>query len=248
MKHKVLLLMVTLVLMMCSLAFSADLLVFAGSGMRAPLEELGKNFEAETGINVAYDFDGSGRLGSKILMGVRPDLFVPGSDKWALKLKDEGYVKECVPVAYHTPVIITPKGNHKVKSLNDLTDKNIKLALSDAKAAAIGRNNQRLFKKIGLDTADMNIVARGVAVKQLVQWVESGSVDASIVWRADAIQSGQVETVELPEGINVIDSIPLCMMNRPSHPVEADRFWQYLLENGSKMFTKHGFQSIKLKQ
>lgn len=248
MKYKFYPLLFALLLIMCSTTLAADLLVFAGSGMRVPLNELGTDFTAETGIQVAYDFDGSGRLGSKILMGIKPDLFVPGSDKWALKLKDEGYVNECVPVAYHTPVIITPKGNHKVKSLSDLTNKQIKLAIGDARAAAIGRNNQRLFKKIGINPADLNIVARGVAVKQLVQWVESGSVDASIVWRADAIQSGHVEIVELPDGINLIDSIPLCLMSKPSHPDEANKFWTYLLKNGPEMFAKHGFQPIQLKQ
>jgi molybdate transport system substrate-binding protein len=247
-KYKLYSLLCILFLIMCSPSLAAEVLVFAGSGMRVPLDELGKNFTAETGIQVAYDFDGSGRLGSKILMGVKPDIFVPGSDTWALKLKDEGYVKECVPVAYHTPVIITPKGNHKVKSLSDLTNKKIKLALGDARAAAIGRNNQRMFEKIGLNLSDLNVVARGVAVKQLVQWVESGSVDASIVWRADAVQSGHVETIDLPEGINLIDSIPLCLMSNPSHRDEASNFWTYLLKNGPEMFAKHGFQPIQLEQ
>lgn len=248
MKYKFYPVLCIMFLVLCNPSFAAEVLVFAGSGMRVPLDELGKDFTTETGIQVVYDFDGSGRLGSKILMGVKPDIFVPGSDKWALKLKDEGYVKECVPVAYHTPVIITPKGNHKVKSLSDLSNKNIKLALGDVRAAAIGRNNQRLFENIGLDRSDLNIVARGIAVKQLVQWVESGSVDASIVWRADAVQSGNVEMIELPEGINLIDSIPLCLMANPSNIDEAGRFWTYLLSNGPKMFAKHGFQPIQLEQ
>ena len=248
MKNKLCPVLFLLFLIMCQPSFAAEVLVFAGSGMRVPLEEIGKNFTAETGIQVVYDFDGSGRLGSKILMGVKPDIFVPGSDTWALKLKDEGYVKDCVPVAYHTPVIITPKGNHRIKSLRDLSSKNIKLALGDARAAAIGRNNQRLFEKIELDRSALNIVARGIAVKQLVQWVESGSVDASIVWRADAVQSGNVEMIEIPEGVNLIDSIPLCLMANPSNIDEASIFWTYLLNDGPKMFAKHGFQPIQLEQ
>ncbi|MCF6268070.1 MAG: hypothetical protein L3J57_16255 [Desulfuromusa sp.] len=39
------------------------------------------------------------------------------------KLKSRGYVKKCFPIAYHVPVIITPKGKHKVQTLNDLTNK-----------------------------------------------------------------------------------------------------------------------------
>lgn len=236
--------MFLLFLLLGSSSFAADLFVFAGAGMRLPLTELGHNFTKETGIKVVYDFAGSGRLGGKILMGVKPDLFIPGSDKWAQKLKDEGYVKEDVAIAYHTPVLISPKDNHKVKNLNDLTNKRYKLALGDSEACAIGRNNKRMFQKLGLYPADMNVVARGMTVKQLVQWVEAGTVDASIVWRADAIQSGQVEMVELPPEVNLIDSIPLCRMVHPSNPKGAATFWKYLLKHGPTVFTAHGFQSI----
>ncbi len=235
------------ILICSSVSFADSLLVFAGSGMRVPLAELGDAFTEKSGITVNFDFDGSGRLGTKIMMGVKPDLFIPGSDAWALKLKDRGYVKECLPVAYHTPVIITPRGNDKVKDLEDLTSNKVKLALGDAKAAAIGRNNKKMFEKMGITLADMNIVARGINVKQLVQWVESGTVDASIVWRADAVQSGRVRVIEIPAGVNQIDSIPLCLMSRPSHPQAAEQFRQYLLKNGPAVFARHGFEPIEVK-
>lgn len=233
-------------LFMTSNLFAADLLVFAGAGMRVPLEELGASFSRETGIEVAFDFDGSGRLGSKMLMGVKPDLFIPGADKWALKLKDEGLVEDYVAIAYHTPVIITPKGNYKVKSLSDLTLPDIKVALGDSQSAAIGRNNERLLELAGLDKAEMNIVARGINVKQLVRWVETGNVDAAIVWRADAFQSEQVETISIPEDINPIDIIPICRLKTPAHPEDATRFWHYLLANAPGIFSKHGFKAIEL--
>ncbi|EAT16863.1 molybdate ABC transporter substrate-binding protein [Desulfuromonas acetoxidans] len=225
--------------------FAAELLVFSGAGMRVPMQELGKKFSDETGIDVAFDFDGSGRLGSKMLLGVKPDLFIPGSNKWAQRLKKEGLAEECVAIAYHIPVIITPKGSHKVQSLSDLTLPSVKLALGDLKAAAIGRNNKRLFEKVGLDPAAMNIVARGINVKQLVSWVETGSVDASIVWAADAFQSGQVETIAIPPDVNQIDTIPFCRLKSPGHPVEANLFWQYMLVEAPAVFSRHGFKAIK---
>lgn len=246
MRYKLFLLIIVLIPALASTAFSSELLIFAGSGMRAPLEELGQDFTATTGVEVFYDFDGSGRLESKILTGIKADIFIPGSTKWSDKLKAKGYIKKCFPVAYHLPVIITPKGRDTVKSLKDLTNKNYKLALGDAKATAIGQNNQRLFKKLGINNGDMNIVARGIAVKQLLQWVESGAVDAAIVWRADAVQSKRVEMIEVPRKLNSIDRIPLCLMQAPPHPAEVAKFWEYLQENGLRMFAKHGFQTLPL--
>jgi molybdate transport system substrate-binding protein len=244
MKKNITLICLCFVLAAGAQAAAAELLVFAGSGMRVPLEELGRDFSREQGGEVAFDFDGSGRLGTKILMGVQPDLFIPGSDKWAIKLRNEGYLGDCVPVAYHTPIIITTKGFGKIRSLHDLTRKDVRLALADAKAAAIGRNNERLFKQAGLDPADMNIVARGINVKQLVRWVETGSVDAAIVWHADAVQSDLVEAVEIAPESNQIDSIPLCLMKNPAHPEDAARFWTYLRDRGPAVFSRHGFRAV----
>jgi molybdate transport system substrate-binding protein len=66
---------------------SKQIMVFAGAGMRQPLREIGNSFEKKYGTKVVYDFAGSGRLGNKILGGQIPDLFIPGSAKWAKILK-----------------------------------------------------------------------------------------------------------------------------------------------------------------
>ena len=103
--------------LVCSTAFakadSRELLVFAGAGMRVPLDEIGKRFEEAFGIRVIYDYQGSGRLGNKILVGQTPDVFIPGSDKWAKILKKKGYVNDYIPSAYHTPLSLPPKGTVK---------------------------------------------------------------------------------------------------------------------------------------
>jgi molybdate transport system substrate-binding protein len=205
-------------------------------------------FEKETSIKVDYDFDGSGRLGTKILMGVGADLFIPGSNKWALKLKDEGHVETCYPIAYHTPVIITPKGSQLVRTLNDLSRKDLKLALGDLKATAIGRNNLKMFKKAGLNPDEMNIVARGINIKQVVQWVESGAADAAIVWRADAVQSGQVEIIEIPQELNLIETIPMCLLTQAQHRPEASRLLDFLRSRGPAVFAGHGFNPVENQQ
>jgi molybdate transport system substrate-binding protein len=223
---------------------SSELLVFAGAGMRRPLVEIGKNFQQRYGIRVVYDFEGSGRLGNKILVGQKPDIFIPGSEKWANILKDKGHIKDYVPIAYHTPVIITPKHNSKVWSLKDFTNTNNEIVLGHIKAAAIGRVSEAIFQKAGIDPSRITVKARGLTVKQLVVWVEGNNADASIVWRADATQSGKVKTIVIPEAYNVISRIPVCRLTRDK--AESSQFMDYLISSESKdIFTKHGFQTVE---
>jgi len=226
-------------------AKSKFLLIFAGAGMRMPLDEIGKNFEKEYKIKVVYDYEGSGRLGNKILVGQKPDVFIPGSEKWAKILKNKDYVKKYFPLAYHVPVIITPLDNTKVNDLTDFVNKNVKIVIGDSKACAIGKASNIILKNAGLDKTKMNIVAFGVTVKQLVQWIEGKNADASIVWHADAVQSTKVRMIVIPKDINCVEIIPVCEMSKSQHPEIAKKYIDYILSKGKIIFEKHGFKIIK---
>ena len=221
----------------------SEILVFAGAGMRIPLSEIGQRFEEKSGIKVVYDFAGSGRLGNKILMGQHPDLFIPGSDKWAKILKEKGMIKAYVPMAYHTPVIITPEQNHKVNSLNDFLLPGNKVVLGDPKAAAIGGISSAIFEKAGMDESKLAIRARGMTVKQLILWIEGNNADAAIVWQADAVQSGKVRRIDIPDAYRVTNIIPVCPM---SEDKTASEYMTYLMgDEGKAIFEKHGFMVMK---
>jgi molybdate transport system substrate-binding protein len=218
------------------------LLVFAGAGMRLPLDVIGKEFEKQYHVQVIYDYEGSGRLGNKILAGQKPDVFIPGSERWAKILKKKGYVKKYFPIAYHIPVVITPLGNEKVNGLKDFIKKEIRLVLGDPKACAIGKVSQKIFKKAGLKEDKMQIVARGVTVKQLVHWIEGKNADASIVWHADAVQSGKVRIISIPKEVNCIAMIPVCVMKETPHSKLAQKYIKFLLTEGKKIFAQFGFK------
>ena len=223
---------------------SKELLVFAGAGMRLPLNEIGKNFEKKYRVKVLYDYEGGGRLGNKILVGQTPGVFIPGSDRWAKILKEKGYINDYTPIAFHTPVIVTPKGNSKVNSLSDFLDSDNRIVLGDIKACAIGRVSAAIFKKAGIEESKMNVRARGVTVKQLVLWIEGNNADASIVWRADAVQSGKVRFIDIPEQYNSISIIPVCRMVK--HKKQASQYLGYLLSaEGKEIFGKYGFEVVK---
>ncbi|MBE9529982.1 MAG: substrate-binding domain-containing protein, partial [Proteobacteria bacterium] len=154
------------------------------------------------------------------------------------------YINDYTPIAFHTPVIVTPKGNSKVNSLSDFLDSDNRIVLGDIKACAIGRVSAAIFKKAGLEESKMNLKARGVTVKQLVLWIEGNNADASIVWKADAIQSGKVRFIDIPEQYNSISIIPVCLMVK--HKKQASQYLGYLLSaEGKEIFRKYGFEVVK---
>ena len=220
---------------------SSEILVFAGAGMRKPLDEIGRAFEIKYRIKVLYDFEGSGRLGNKILAGQRPDVYIPGAEQWAELLKEKGYVKSYQAIALHIPVIITSSNNLKVNFLHDFFKKGVNVVLGDGRACAIGKAASLIFKNAGLDETKMNVLARGVTVKQILYWVRQNSADAGLVWRADAIQAKGLRIITIPESINYIDMIPVCTMNSPRHPESAIKYIEFVLQEGKAQFKKDGF-------
>ncbi|HBN26976.1 MAG TPA: molybdate ABC transporter substrate-binding protein [Desulfobacteraceae bacterium] len=221
-----------------------ELLVFAGAGMRMPLNEIGEKFKKLYGITVLYDYEGSGRLGNKILAGQVPDVFIPGSDRWAGILKEKGYINDYFPIACHIPVIITPEKNIKINSLGDFINKKNRIVLGDVKACAIGRISAAIFKKAGFEKSGMNVIARGVSVKQLVLWIEGYNADAGIVWKADALQSGRIRIIDIQKQYNVTSIIPVCQMLKDKKAVKE--YIHYLLNiEGKKIFKKYGFDLVE---
>ena len=222
------------------------LLIFAGAGMRQPLDEIEKTIMKKCNIKAVYNYGGSGRLLNRILAGHIPDIFIPGSMKWANILKEKGYIKDYKSIAYHIPVIITPTGNFKIKSLKDFYKKNNRIVLGSDGVCAIGKVSSAILKKAGLKK--INIIAGGITVKHLVMWVSRNNADASIVWMADALQCNKecnkIRIIEIPKKYNCISIIPVCLMIK--HKKKAYAYIRHLLNQESrKIFRKHGFKVVR---
>ncbi len=116
--------------------------------------------------------------------------------------------------------------------------------LGDVKASAIGEASAAIFKEAALEKSKMNVIARGVTVKQLVLWIEGNNADTSIVWKADAIQSGKVTLINIPEQYNAINIIPVCQMVKATE--ETSQYVRYILgPEAKRIFKKYGFEVVE---
>ncbi len=224
-------------------AVKPEIMVFAGAGMRLPLNEIGQRFNEKYQVEVIYDYGGSGRLANKILAGQAPGIFIPGGEKWAKILKKKGFLKDYLPLAPHIPVIITRPADNRIKSFAHFSDPNNRIVLGDATACAIGAATTVILEKAGLAESKLNIKARGITVKQLVQWIENHNADSAIVWQADAVQSGRVRIIDIPEPYNCPGLIPVGWTAKAKK--EAFLYIQYLLSaEGRAVFGQYGFKEV----
>jgi molybdate transport system substrate-binding protein len=147
-------------------------------------------------------------------------------------------------VAKNQLVLITPKTEKIVTNFQDLTKPEIaKIALGEPKSVPAGQYAEEVLKfyKI-LDQVKSKIIY-GKDVRQVLTYVETGNVNAGIVYLTDAKTSSQVRiAATAPRNSHSPIVYPLAILKDSKNPDAAKAFSQFLLSSPSKtIFKKYGF-------
>ncbi|MCF8146649.1 MAG: molybdate ABC transporter substrate-binding protein [Deltaproteobacteria bacterium] len=225
--------------------FSADLLLFAGAGLRQPTDRLIEAFQKETGQTVRVTYAGSGQLMSSILASGQGDLFMPGSLFYIEKLEKMGRIDSFKKVVAHTAVLaVNIRKTNLVRAFDDLARPGLRLALGDPKAMAFGRTALTILSHSPLKDAILkNVVVYGATVKQLAMYVSQGDVDASIIGRADAYQfRDSIQMISVPPDYFEPETIAVAVLKDSEHREAASRFRDFVAsKQGIAMFEHFGF-------
>lgn len=225
--------------------FSADLLLFAGAGLRQPTDRLVETFQKETGHRVRVTYAGSGQLMSSILASGQGDLFMPGAFFYIRKLLRMGRIDSFKKLVAHTAVVgVNTHKENLIRSFNDLARPGLRLAMGDPKAMAFGRVAQKILSCSPLKEAILkNVVVYGATVKQLALYVAQGDVDAAIIGRADAFQfRDHIKMVPIPAEYFQPETVAISVLKDSKHPKPATLFCNFMAsKKGIAMFEHFGF-------
>lgn len=222
-----------------------ELFLYAGAGLRKPTDKIITQFEQKTGHKVIVDYSGSGKQMAKYQTARRGDLFMPGSYFYINQLKEKGLVISDSQVVLHTPVIaVSKKGEHAIKTLEDMTAPGIKLAMGDPKAMALGRTSMDIIKNAGLEKQFLgNVTVYGATVNQLTLYVVQRAVDAAIVARANAFMHQDVLNMfEIPTKYYTPEIIGIAVLKTAKDKALAEQFKKFVSSpQGVACFTAFGF-------
>nr|QNO44628.1 hypothetical protein ALDOFIIM_00007 [Methanosarcinales archaeon ANME-2c ERB4]QNO44931.1 hypothetical protein DMHHAFJO_00002 [Methanosarcinales archaeon ANME-2c ERB4]QNO46300.1 hypothetical protein FKGNILIC_00007 [Methanosarcinales archaeon ANME-2c ERB4] len=221
------------------------LLIYCGAGMRAPMDELGAQFEQEYGVKVVYNYAGSGHLLNQIELAQNGDAYQPGAMYYSTIAREKGFIDYEKSVAYHVPVIVTPKGNPaNITGPDDLTNPGVRVALGDPEACAIGRLANKILEKNGIADAVLdNTVVYGTTVNALILYVAGGDVDAAITWEETAlIAPNETTVIGIPAEENIIQTIPIGTLTFSENKESAEEFIDFVTSDyGKAVYEIYGF-------
>ncbi len=229
-------------------AQAADLTVSAASSLTNAFKELGQAYEARhPGSRVALNFAASDVLLRQIEQGAPADVFASADQRAMDRAVQSRSVRPGTRVDFvaNALVLIVPAaGGAAVNSLANLKGENIKrVAYGNPASVPVGRYTQAALERQGLWAA---VSAKGVPaqnVRQSLDYVARGEVDAGFVFATDAaVMPGKVkvvETVPTPQPI----TYPIALTMREANQAAAQAFIDYARsDEGQAILARHGFK------
>jgi molybdate transport system substrate-binding protein len=226
--------------------------VFAAASLTDAFTEIGKNFEAANpGVTVTFNFAGSQALRTQIEEGAPADVFASASGKEMDTLVTGAHVAEGTPQIFlnNKLIVILPADNPAgLDSLDDLGNSGVKIVLAAEEVPVGNYARQSLDLTNGSFGADFkdkvlaNVVSNEDNVKQVVAKVQLGEADAGIVYTSDAVAAPELQTIEIPNELNVIAKYPIAPLAGSANADLAESFITYVLSpDAEAILQKWGF-------
>lgn len=227
---------------------SEELLLYCAAGMRYPLEEITSRYEEEYGVRVNLQYGGSNTLLSQLEINKTGDLYLAGDASYIRLAEEKGLTLEAFPLALMKPVVAIKAGNPKgIKTINDLLRDDVKVALGDPTAAAVGKKTRRLLSASGhWAELEQRVTVYKPTVNEVANAVELGSVDAGIIWDSTVVQYKQLDAVAVPELDAGLANIEVGVTTFTKSPTSAIRFARFLAarDKGLEVFRAKGFEPV----
>ncbi|MFO7957067.1 MAG: molybdate ABC transporter substrate-binding protein [Candidatus Brocadiia bacterium] len=224
------------------------LLLYCGAGIRPGVEAVIAAFQDEHDIRVDVTYGGSGQQLGQISAIESGDLFMPGADFYLETAIERGMAdpETARTVGYFVPVIFVQKGNPLgINTLRDLLKDGVRVGLGDPRACAVGRNSLEILEKSGIPYPEIgpNVIVKSGTVNELALAIRLGSLDAAIIWDANARQfAGHGETIRIPPERNDIATVPIARLRYSQHPEESMRFIEFVTSSqGRSLLEAKGY-------
>jgi molybdate transport system substrate-binding protein len=229
-----------------------EITISAAISLKNAFEDIGKIFrEKNPGVKLVFNFGASGDLARQIEAGAPVDVFASAAQKDMDDIGRKGLIasNSRKDFAENAIVLVKPaNSNIPISSLGDLERREIgKIAIGNPKTVPAGRYAEEALRHFNLwdDLKDKLIFAENV--RQVLDYVARGEVDAGLVYSTDAmVRSKEVKVVmKLPEGSHQLVVYPIGIVKGTKEEAWSRKFVEFiLLAEAQKIFKQYGFMPL----
>lgn len=224
------------------------LTISAASSLQDALREIAPAYEQSSSAKLHFNFLGSGQLMTQIEQGASVDVFISASVREVQELAARHLVfGEPIDIASNELVLITPPHATVVpKDFIDLADEQFKrIAIGEPGAVPAGDYAAEVLRTLDIAAKVKPRLVYGANVRQVLEYVKRGEVDAGIVYKTDAREAG--DSVRLIVAADPQWHSPIryqaAVIESSANKPESRAFLKYLLSDaGQKVLLAHGFR------
>jgi len=185
---------------------AADATVFAAASLKEAMDDLAKQFEADTGYRVVVSYGASNALAKQIEAGAPADIFISADLDWMDYLDQRHLVAHGArfDLLRNTLVLIAPSSSSSTLRIGP--DFSLaaalgaeKLAMANPDSVPAGKYGKSALEKLGVWTSVEKQVARAENVRAALALVSRREAPFGIVYKTDALAD---------KGVKVVDTFP----------------------------------------
>ncbi len=248
-----LLLALSLVWILPPSAFAQNRAIVVGAAisLKESFNEIGSMYERRTGTKVTFTFGSSGEIEKQIEAGAPVDVFASAAEKEMDELQAKNLIDRATrrDFARNSLVLLVPIDSElQLRSFSDLEKPSVtKIAIGDPKTVPAGQYAQQLLRNTQLWPKVESRLVFGENVRQVLDYVARGEVDAGIVYATDVqVAQGRVSVAAHADRDYGPILYPLAVVQGSPNANAAKGFVELVVSpEGVQILKKHGFLPVK---
>ncbi len=196
--------------------------------------------------DIRFNLGASGMLQEQIEEGAPVDLFISAGKKQMDDLAAKGLIvpgKRKDLLANELVLIVAKEKKNSIRTFSDLADKAQSFSIGTPEIVPAGKYGKETLVSLKLwDKLEKRIVYAN-NVRQVLAYVDSGNVDAGLVYKSDAVVlKSAVITAVAPKGSHAPIIYPMAVVRSAKNPLPAEKFMEFLkTPESAKVFARYGF-------
>ncbi|MFA5629458.1 MAG: molybdate ABC transporter substrate-binding protein [Dehalococcoidales bacterium] len=229
--------------------YASELLVFAATGTKAPMDAAAAAFEEKYGTKIVLNYGGGGEVLSNMILSKQGDVYVSPEQRFMNSAKQQGAVGiDTAPssLAYMIPVLAVQKGNPlNIQNLADLSASGVKIAIGNPDTTLLGEAAPEILQKAGLyESVKGNIVANVPQVNAIVTYLKTKQIDAGFAWHYFGVTNpDDIDIIWIPaEYVTAIGELQAAVATYSKEAWTAQQFIKFLSSSdGQAIFKQYGY-------
>jgi molybdate transport system substrate-binding protein len=224
-----------------------ELVVSAAVSLSNAFKELGKDFERNhAGVKVLFNFGASGQLLQQIAKGAPVDVFASADQETMDRAEAQRLIVAGTRYNFvrNRLVLVVPSGaTSTIFSIDELKRPEVtRIAIGKPDSVPAGHYAQEALELAGVWEMLKPKYIYGQNVRQVLDYVERGEVDAGFVYATDAVVAADKVRVVADAPVQRAILYPIAVVDKGPNPADARAFAAFVSsESAQKVLSRYGF-------